>query len=50
MTDTDEFHSTVMPALRYRNAPAAIDWFCDVLGSRRHAVYQGKKEPSTMPN
>lgn len=32
-------HSTVMPALRYRNAPAAIDWFCQVLGFERHAVY-----------
>jgi uncharacterized glyoxalase superfamily protein PhnB len=34
--------STIMPALRYRNAPAAIDWFCNVLGFARHAVYQGE--------
>jgi uncharacterized glyoxalase superfamily protein PhnB len=33
--------STVIPALRYRNAPAAIDWLCNVLGFTRHAVYDG---------
>ena len=31
--------STVMPTLRYRDAPAAIDWLCRVLGFTRHAVY-----------
>jgi uncharacterized glyoxalase superfamily protein PhnB len=31
--------STIMPALRYRNAPAAIDWLCQVFGFARHAVY-----------
>ena len=34
-----ESRSTVIPALRYRNAPAAIDWLCQVLGFARHAVY-----------
>jgi uncharacterized glyoxalase superfamily protein PhnB len=33
--------STIMPALRYRNAPAAIDWLCRVFGFERHAVYPG---------
>ena len=33
--------STVIPALRYRNAPAAIDWLCQVFGFERHAVYEG---------
>jgi uncharacterized glyoxalase superfamily protein PhnB len=33
--------STVMPTLRYRDAQAAIDWLCDVLGFTRHAVYPG---------
>jgi uncharacterized glyoxalase superfamily protein PhnB len=33
--------STIMPALRYRDAPAAIDWLCQVLGFERHAVYPG---------
>jgi uncharacterized glyoxalase superfamily protein PhnB len=31
--------STVMPAMRYRNAPAAIDWLCNVIGFTRHAVH-----------
>jgi uncharacterized glyoxalase superfamily protein PhnB len=30
-----------MPTIRYRNAPAAIDWLCQVLGFARHAVYPG---------
>ena len=36
-----ESRSAVIPALRYRNAPAAIDWLCQVLGFTRHAVYEG---------
>lgn len=28
-----------MPALRYVDAPAAIEWLCRVLGFERHAVY-----------
>lgn len=31
--------STVMPALRYRNAPAMIEWLVKVFGFERHAVY-----------
>ncbi len=34
-----ESRSTVMPTLRYRNAPAAIDWLCRVFGFARHAVH-----------
>jgi uncharacterized glyoxalase superfamily protein PhnB len=33
--------SSIMPALRYRDAQAAIDWLCNVLGFARHAVYPG---------
>lgn len=33
--------STIMPALRYRDAPAAIDWLCRVFGFEKHAVYPG---------
>ena len=33
--------STIMPAMRYRDAPAAIEWLCNVLGFARHAVYPG---------
>jgi uncharacterized glyoxalase superfamily protein PhnB len=32
----------VIPALRYTDAPAAIDWLCDVLGFTRHSVFEGK--------
>ncbi len=38
-----ESRSTVMPTLRYRNAPAAIDWLSKVFGFARHAVH-------TMPD
>jgi uncharacterized glyoxalase superfamily protein PhnB len=37
-----EFHSTIIPGYRYRNAPAAIDWFSKVFGFERHAVYEGE--------
>jgi len=33
--------STIVPALRYRNAPEAIDWLCQVFGFERRAVYPG---------
>lgn len=40
MTGTEtNSKSTIMPALRYRDAPAAIDWLCQVFGFERHAVY-----------
>jgi uncharacterized glyoxalase superfamily protein PhnB len=35
-TDTK---STIIPALRYRDAPAAMDWLCTVLGFERHVVF-----------
>jgi uncharacterized glyoxalase superfamily protein PhnB len=41
-----EFHNSVIPGHRYRNAPAAIDWLCKVFGFERHAVYEG--EPGTI--
>jgi len=31
--------STIMPTLRYKDAPAAIDWLCEVFGFARHAVF-----------
>lgn len=30
---------TIIPTLRYRDAPAAIDWLCKAFGFSRHAVY-----------
>jgi uncharacterized glyoxalase superfamily protein PhnB len=34
--------STIIPALRYRDAKAAIEWLCTVFGFERHAVYEGE--------
>ena len=31
--------STIIPCLRYRDAPAAIDWLCRAFGFEKHAVY-----------
>lgn len=31
--------STIIPCLRYRNAPAAIAWLCDAFGFQKQAVY-----------
>ncbi len=36
-----ESRSTVIPAFRYRDARAAIEWLCKVFGFTRHAVYEG---------
>jgi uncharacterized glyoxalase superfamily protein PhnB len=32
--------SSVIPSLRYKDAPAAIEWLCRVFGFSRHAVYE----------
>ncbi|WP_408950640.1 VOC family protein [Lysobacter sp. Hz 25] len=31
--------STIIPSLRYRDAPAAIEWLCRAFGFEKHAVY-----------
>lgn len=31
--------ATIIPCLRYRNAPAAIDWLCAAFGFEKHAVH-----------
>ena len=36
-----EGRSTVSVSMLYRNAPAAIEWLCDVFGFEKHAVYPG---------
>ena len=33
---------TTYPVLRYRDAPAAIDFLCRAFGFERHAVYEGE--------
>ena len=32
----------VMPTMRYRDAPRAIAFLCEVFGFQRHAVYEGE--------
>ncbi len=34
----------VIPALRYRDAAAAIDWLCEAFGFERHQVIPGEEE------
>ena len=34
--------ATIIPALRYRNAPAAIDWLCQTFGFEKHLVVPGE--------
>jgi uncharacterized glyoxalase superfamily protein PhnB len=34
-------HTSVIPGMAYRNAPAAIEWLCRVFGFEQHAVYPG---------
>lgn len=33
-----ELRANIIPGMRYRDAPAAIDWLCDVLGFERRLV------------
>lgn len=33
--------ATIVPALRYRDAPAAIEWLCRVFGFEKHLVVPG---------
>ena len=36
--------STIIPALRYRNCLAAIDWLCAAFGFEKNAVYMAEGE------
>ena len=42
-TTAADTRATVIPALRYRDAKAAIVFLCDGLGFQRHAVYEGEE-------
>ena len=33
--------TTIIPALRYRDAPAAIEWLCEAFGFEKHLVVPG---------
>lgn len=39
MTMAANTRATVIPCLRYRNAPAAIDWLCTAFGFERQTVH-----------
>ena len=39
--------SPVIPSMRYRDAAAAIDWLCRVLGFSRHLVVPGEGDTVT---
>jgi uncharacterized glyoxalase superfamily protein PhnB len=44
MTRPAETRTTIVPGLRYRDAPKAIDWLCDAFGFERHLVVPGEEE------
>lgn len=33
--------SSIIPGMRYRNAPAAIDWLCNAFGFEKHLIVPG---------
>ncbi|RBA24506.1 VOC family protein [Herminiimonas fonticola] len=35
----EETKSSIIPCLRYRDAPAAIEWLCTNFGFEKHAIY-----------
>ena len=42
MTDwVKDTKATIVPGLRYRDAPAAIEWLCRVFGFEKHLVVPG---------
>ena len=40
--DLDIGKSNIIPSVRYRDAPAAIEWLCNVFGFRRRLVVPGE--------
>jgi uncharacterized glyoxalase superfamily protein PhnB len=36
--------STIIPCLRYRKAPAAIEWLCQAFGFQKHLVIPGDND------
>lgn len=36
--------ATIIPCLRYRDAPAAIAWLCDTFGFEKHLVVPGEND------
>ena len=44
----EQTKSTVIPGLRYRNAPAAIEWLCNVLGFEKQLVVPGDTSDTVL--
>lgn len=40
--DTQSMHARIIPGMRYRNAPAAIEWLCRAFGFEKHLVVPDK--------
>ena len=47
MAENATTRSSVIPGMRYRNAPAAIEWLCRVFGFEKHAMYPGPNHTIT---
>ena len=41
-------HPSLFPTLRYKDAPAAIDFLCRAFGFERRAVYTDEKDPTIV--
>ncbi len=41
-------HPAIIPCLRYKDAPAAIEFLCSAFGFTRHAVHADTQDPSIM--
>jgi len=41
-------HATLIPCLRYQDAPVAIDFLCRAFGFERHVVYADKQDPAIV--
>ena len=42
--EQSDLRANIIPGMRYRDAYAAIDWLCNVLGFERHLVVPGDAE------
>ena len=42
-TPSATLRTTVIPTLRYRDAPAAIAWLCRVIGFEKHLIVEGEE-------
>src|SRR5580704_12147338 len=40
--ETQNTRARIIPGMRYRNAPAAIEWLCKAFGFEKHLVVPGE--------